>query len=453
MKRVPPPRRATKADPLEQEIEAAFQPGYFIKYGAGWSFVEGLDRVAEKIAKLVRGSPARAVALYETLLAGAYQKAEELDDSSGNYGVFVADLFRGWVKARRAVGADPDETARRLVGWMDDDPYGFCNGLERDLVKVLDKRGLVAFERRIRERFDGVVTAAPEPGERRRDPAYLRRRAAEVLRAILAEQRNVEAYVALCEATELSPEDCLGLAKMLQALRKPADALAWIERGLALRKKRPSSSADHDLAKLKRDLLLKLGRADDALDVAWEDFEAHPSKYSYADLMRYVPKAKRTAWHTKAMDAAAGADLHSLIELWLATKEIDRLRERLRTARDEELEGISHYATEPVAKKLAKAHPDVAAKVYRALGMRILKAKKSKYYDAALSNFEDARRCYERAGLAATWASLVREVRGEHHRKTGFMTGFEVVVAGSRPSAKPTFLERAKARWSTSPEG
>jgi len=113
--------------------------------------------------------------------------------------------------------------------------------------------------------------------------------------------------------------------------------------------------------------------------------------------MRYVPKANRARWHKKAMDAAARADLHSVIELWLETKEMDRLVERLCKARDEMLESISHYTTEPGAKKLAKAHPDVAAKVYRALGIRILEAKKSKYYDAALSNFEDARRCYERA--------------------------------------------------------
>ncbi len=443
-----PPRRPPKMDPLEKEIEAALQPGYFIKYGAGWPFVEGLDLVEDKISKLVPSAPARAVALYETFLAGGYEKAEELDDSSGNFGMFVDGLFRGWVKARQAAGSDPDETARRLIGWMGDDAYGFCYQLERDLVKVLDKPGLAAFEHRIRERFDGVAMAIPGPGERQRDPAYLRRRAAEILRAILAEQRNVEAYVALCEATELTPADCLALAKMLQARRKPADALAWVERGLDLEKKGPSSFADHELGKLKRDLLLKLGRGDAALDAAWGDFKAHPSKYSYADLMRYVPKADRAAWHKKAMDAARRADLHSLIELWLETKEIDRLIERLRKTRDEALEGISHYATEPVAKKLAKTHPDVAAKVYRALGMRILKAKKSKYYDAALSNLEDARRCYERAGLSNKWEGLVRKLRAEHHRKTGFMSGFEEVVAGGGPSVKPTFLERAKARWS-----
>ena len=35
--------------------------------------------------------------------------------------------------------------------------------------------------------------------------------------------------------------------------------------------------------------------------------------------------------------------------------------------------------------------------------MRIVNAKKSKYYDAALSNFEGAERCFERAGLVIEW--------------------------------------------------
>src|SRR5436309_103062 len=447
-----PPRRATGTDLIEQEIEAALQPGAFIKYGAGWPFVEGLERVEKKIAELVRKAPARAVALYETFLAGCYEKAEELDDSSGNFGLFVDGLFCSWLRARQASGADPDETARRLVAWMDEDPYGFCYQIERDLVKVLDKRGLAAFELLIRERFDKVTTPVARAGELQRDPAYLRRRAAEILRAILAEQRNVDAYAALCEATELSPADCLALTKMLQVRRKPAEALAWVERGLELEKKSSSSFAGHDLGGLKRDLLLELGHRNAALDAAWSDFKAHPNTYSYADLMRYVPKTERAAWHEKAIDAAAGADLHSLIELLLESQEIDRLVDRLRKAPDEELEGISHYVTEPVAEKLAKSHPGVAGKIYRALGMRILKAKKSKYYDAALVNFREARRCYEHSGKGEEWKRLVAEVRAEHHRKTGFMSSFEEIVAGAGPGSRSSFLDRAKARWSPKAE-
>lgn len=184
-----PPRRATKTDSLEQEIEAALQPGHFIRHGAGWSFVDGLDRIEEKLAKLVRTAPALTAALYETFLAGCHEKAEELDDSSGNFGTFVDRLFSGWVKARQAAGSDPGETARRLVAWMDDDPYGFCYQLERDLVKVLDKRGLAAFERIIRQAVRRQSDRSPRtrrararsgtcPATRGRDPALGSGRAA-----------------------------------------------------------------------------------------------------------------------------------------------------------------------------------------------------------------------------------------------------------------------------------
>ncbi len=165
--------------------------------------------------------------------------------------------------------------------------------------------------------------------------------------------------------------------------------------------------------------------------------------------MRFVPKAEREAWHGKAMDAAERADLGSLIELWLEKKEIERLVERLRKASDAELEALSHYATEPAAKRLAMSHPDVAARAYRAMGMRILNAKKSKYYDAALSNFENAKRCYERSGLGREWDAVVAAVRRAHHRKVGFMGDFERLVAGNGPSQEPSFLDRARSRWSS----
>jgi uncharacterized Zn finger protein len=108
---------------------------------------------------------------------------------------------------------------------------------------------------------------------------------------------------------------------------------------------------------------------------------------------------------------------------------------------------VSHYATESAAKALEKTHPDLAARLWRAQGMRIVNAKKSKYYDAALSCFGRAMHFFEKAGLASEWEKTVSQVRAQHHRKTGFMSGFEALVAGSGPRDKPSFLERAKARW------
>ena len=141
------------------------------------------------------------------------------------------------------------------------------------------------------------------------------------------------------------------------------------------------------------------------------------------------------------------ADLRSIMDLLLKTKELDRLAEVVRRTKDDDLEDLSHYATEPVARKLEKPHPDLAARLWRAQGLRIVNANKSRYYDAALSNFERAKRCFERSGLESEWIKTVRQVRAAHHRKSSFMPGFERLVEGMGPNNEPSFLDRAKARW------
>jgi hypothetical protein len=188
---------------------------------------------------------------------------------------------------------------------------------------------------------------------------------------------------------------------------------------------------------MRRVLLAKLGRGREALESAWAEFQAHPSKFTYDELIRYVPKSERGSWHEKAMAASEQGDFASLIELWLDVKETERLVERLNRVSDAELEGLSHYVTEPAAKHLARTHPAVAAKVFRALCVRILSAAKSKYYHEALANLEEARRCYKAAGLDERWRELVIEIRREYRASP-------VSCPASKQSSQP--LEAYKAK-------
>ncbi len=361
-------RRPVRQDPLEAAIETAFRPGQFIDYRAAWDFVSELGEIAAQIDQLARTDPERAVRLHESFLAGCYEKAEGLDDSGGSFGQLVKTLYLGWLKARQAARTDPDKTASLLLDRMENDPYGFAFQLEREAVKVLDKSGLAAFEHAVRMHFeakDGTEQA--------------HRRCGEMLRAIYARQQDVRAYVALCEQTGLSDQDCLAIAIMHKARRRPEEALVWTDRGFALDEKQPyESMAGHGLAKLKRELLTKLGRPGEALEDAWAEFHQNPNKYSYEELMRFAPKAERAMWHTKAIDAAERGNLGSLIELLLETKETERL---------------------------------------------------------------------VRCRMDRQWDALVAEVRQAHHRKVGFMPGFERLVAGQEPSKEPSFLERARNRW------
>ena len=118
----------------------------------------------------------------------------------------------------------------------------------------------------------------------------------------------------------------------------------------------------------------------------------------------------------------------------------------MRRSKNKALENVSHYAIEPAAKKLEKTHPDVAARLWRAQGMRVVNAKKSKYYGAALSNFERAQRCFEMAGLTVSLAACpgggacqAPSQDGVHGwargDRRGRRTKQEAVVSGAREGA------------------
>ena len=335
------PVKRKQIDPQEKAIEAALSPGRFISYDVAWSFVEDVRGVANDIDTIIRKDPARAARLCKIFIAACHEKADEIDDSSGNFGMLVEELFQGWIKARQAANFDPYETAISLISWMEDDPYGFCHDLERGVVKVLDKNGLAAFILQTREKLKSVQT---RDDEEKRFPGYVRRRWSGVLKTLLAAQGNVDAYIALGDETGLEVKDCIVIAKIYKSRRRPEDALAWVERGLTIaRTDSRTSYEEQELGELKRAMLARIGRTEDALQSAWSEFEAHPSTFGYKELMRYVPGKEKTSWHQKAMAASEKNDLSSLIELWLEHKEYDRLVSRLLQTADYELEDLSHY--------------------------------------------------------------------------------------------------------------
>ena len=317
-----------------------------------------------------------------------HERAGELDDSSGSFGQFGRDLICRWVRARQTWGSALEEKAATLLAWMDNDPYAFCYEIAKQVAKALDKAALAAFEMLFRVRFE-----ATPAGE-----IYDRRRWSGVLRAVYLAERNASAYEALAEKTGLGPPDGLALATIFMS-RKPDLALTWVERGIDLDQVAPRGLARYDLGRLRRELLTKLGRGEKAIDAAWAEYQRHPSKFAFGNLMEVVPKAQRAVWHEKAMNAAQGGDLRSAMELFMKTRETERLADLVRGTTDSALANTSQYATEPAAMKLEKAHPELAARLWRAQALRIVDAGKSKYYDAAAANLDRARKCYLRAGL------------------------------------------------------
>ena len=149
-----PVKRGRHRDPIDRAMEQALMLENFINYNASWSFTTDLEELAKQIEQLLPEEAERAIVLYETFIAGCYEKAEEIDDSSGNLGMFVENLMCGWIKARQAAQSDSGKTAEGLLGWMDNDDYGFCYQLELEAVNVLDRNGLSHFATEVQKRFD-----------------------------------------------------------------------------------------------------------------------------------------------------------------------------------------------------------------------------------------------------------------------------------------------------------
>ncbi|HSF15652.1 MAG TPA: hypothetical protein VLK65_08870 [Vicinamibacteria bacterium] len=427
-------------------MEPALRPGRFVRQGESFAFVKGLERLAGQIDPLVSSEPERAANLYEALLVGCYAKAEEVDDSGGSFGDFMQRLCCRWVLARQSGSRPPEETARILVRWIDTDEFGYTSDLDDDIVGVLDEKGLAAFVRLSRARFE---EASKEAGRRMgkigREASY--RKWAGVLRACYQAQNDAFSYIRLCKETGARGKDCLAISNMFEVHGDTRQALLWVQRGLQI--ELTSSRHDvsvYDLKDRERALLMVLGHPEEALARAWRDFEVRPHSFTYGELMRYVPDAERREWHERAMGRARRGDLTSSVELYLETRETERLIEHVTGVTEDALREVRPKVLRKAAERLQRDHAGVSARLYAALAMRIVGERNSKYYPLALSHLKKAKLCYEKAGLTPGWVALVEEVRSRHYRKSSFMPDFERILKNEPSSGDTAIRLRVKRR-------
>jgi len=443
-------KKKSNIDPLISQVERVLDLGQFISYNQSGDFVHDLEDIKDKIDDLMENGEAdRAVRLYELFLSGCYEKAEEIDDSGGNLGMFFQDLFLSWIKARQKAGHPAEETVRDILNWMENDDYGFCYDIEKEVAEVLKKAGFLLFRRHFQDRFEAAF--APFESKDTRFiydyPAavYL---SANTLKDIYVVKKDVKAYLALCEKVGITPKDCENIASLQKTKRHYEDALTWAEKGLKLEKEREwGNQSSYELTGIRQELLNKLGRREDALESAWAEFIEYPSDIGYDRLRKYIPKEDFCHWHEKAIQEAKKSSLSAFIEICTATKEWEVLSEHIVDIGYDKLEKIGHYTTENAARGLAKKHSQAAAKIYAALGMRIVRKGKSKYYRYALEHFRNAKKLYEKAECDQMWLSLVNRVREDHSRKYSFIGDFEEIAAGHRPEPAGSFEKRARKRW------
>lgn len=423
---------------IEQKIVEALSPGAFIRDGEAFTFASLLESVKAEIDALVEvdGGAKTAATLYETFAAACVAKADanEVDDSSGSFGEFVRSLLLSCMRAQQRAGVPAADVVRKMRRWIDRDDYGFCSRLEEEAHSALDADGKRELERALIERLE---TATGENAE------WQKRSALFSLKALAEAQGDLEKFVAFCERATLTSQDCLRVARLCDARGDADRALEWVERGRGINDR---SGASYDLGKLRRALLLRLGRAQEVIDEAWRDYEAHPSGYGYEDLIKLLPVAEHAACRQRAIDFIVGKSIGTVMDVCVATEEPTLLADGVLKATEGQLQAIGHSLGERAAILVASTSPLAAARILVAQAQRILRAGKSRYYDSAMEYVYRASQCYAACGAEDEWAKVAVEIRHEHRRK-GFVVDFDKLLAGKWPEKKESFLEAAKRSW------
>ena len=117
------------------------------------------------------------------------------------------------------------------------------------------------------------------------------RQEADILKKIYQHRNKYREYQKLCERLGTTPKDCEALAQIYKRKKRDQDALEWVQRGEELEENHEwRNETAYGLSSLRKELLHRLGRTDEVVPIAWEEFEKHPSYYSYETLMTFVPK-------------------------------------------------------------------------------------------------------------------------------------------------------------------
>lgn len=112
-----------------------------------------------------------------------------------------------------------------------------------------------------------------------------------------------------------------------------------------------------------------------------------------------------------------------------------------------EIQGASHFATEPAARVLEDDHPELAARLWRhrASGSST-RGRVSITTPPWVTSHEPKAAMSVQAG-PSSGSAPVRFIGTRHFRKTGFISEFRAVVSGTYSAAPPSFLDRAKDNW------
>ena len=234
------------------------------------------------------------VDLAEFALVELDRANEMLDGGDGSLNPVYDDLQHYHLEACRAAHPDPEKLAARLLHYELEGGLGVFNNASKAYADVLGPRGQAAWKRRLSREWASLPPLTAEKAGGAPGPINHRRFQLQALMERLAESEGDLATLAAVKQRDLSSaHDFLSLAELYASAGQDAEALAWAERGLNAFPGLPDEVGLRDFV---ADAFHRLGRHEEAVRLAWEEFERFSDVEHFRKLHEHARRGGADGW-------------------------------------------------------------------------------------------------------------------------------------------------------------
>lgn len=408
-------------------IDAAAATDGYVSYREVNALVDAVNEGIRPLHDLLAaGLAPLVIELAEHALKRVEQALEHADDSDGRIGCILQELQDLHLAACRVARPDPEALAARLFEWEVTDPWSVFDAAVESYADVLGETGLAVYRARAEVEWNALPVLSPGA-----TPDYSPRRASlsRIMETFARRAGEVDVWVNVLKKDLSRPYCFARIAILYRDARRFDDAVEWAERGV----RAFPTEADSTLADLLAAEYHRRGRHQEAIELAWRQFDVRPGVQTYHALKAHAQQSGPAAWseyreralallRRRAANPTGGIGYCSptavrsvLVEILLDENDVE-------AAWTESQRGACDMGVRlRLAERRVKDRPLDALAIYEEHVQMLIERKKNREYAAATHFLVRMRTLCSERGLLAHWHALHARLSLQHKAKRNFM--------------------------------
>lgn len=419
--------RAVDFSHYRKSIKKAFRVPDFMDYYEAPSYVPPLDDLTNQLRDLVeKSNEPSVIELIEDAIEEMVEFLEHVDDSDGEFGSILDQLNELHIQSCTRFKPEPVALAQKLFDAEFESSFDEYHDVVNRYAEVLGEKGLGEYRRLAKEKWDQIPD---KPLGSKDDFDYTLCRLERILEFFARKNNDLEAVLQIRQKDLSALHRVYGLTQVLLEMGKTDEALDWAERGI----RAYPATIDRDLYSWLEEEYHRRGRHEDAIALAWKRLEQWGGLESYRHLKKQADKNKTWPhWREKALEHIRSKLLnpmkdstqkkyyftpdHSvLVEIFCWEKDYE-------TAWKEANKGGCRLELwDRLAQAREKEHPLDSIQVYQKIIHHHIEHPHKHQYDAVLPYLQRIRTLYQNMKTPQNFTAYFTKLCQTYHRKRNLM--------------------------------